>query len=175
MKTGSSFGWIGWLAAIITLAIAAYFGNHDFQLQQQLSQDRSQIAQLSAQAQRAQELTDALTSPDARHITLTESKQPALPSGHAVYLEKQGALVLLASHLRSIATNKTYELWLMPTGGKVPIPSGLFRPDARGNGSVVLPNLPAGSPARSFVVTIEDAQGATTPTLPIVLAGEANN
>jgi hypothetical protein len=174
MKTGSNFGWIGWLAAVITLAIAAYFGNHTFVLQQHLNQDREQIAQLSAQAQHAQVLIDALTSPDARQVTLTENRQSAQPNGHTIYLAKQGALVFLASHLRSIATDKTYELWLIPADGKAPIPAGLFRPDAKSNGSIVLPNLPAGITAKSFSVTIEDAQGATTPTLPIVLAGSLN-
>jgi anti-sigma-K factor RskA len=170
-RTGSRFGWVGWLAAAATLAIAAYLGNHNFQLQQQINQDKGEIAQLSAQAQRAQELMDTLTSPDAQQVTLTESKQSAQPSGHAVYLQKSGTLVFVASHLRPVAADKTYELWLIPADGKAPIPAGLFRPDAKGSGSVVLPNLPAGVAAKAFGVTIEDAQGATTPTLPIVLAG----
>ncbi|WP_446744504.1 anti-sigma factor [Silvibacterium acidisoli] len=169
--TGSRFGWVGWLVAVATLAVAAYLGNHNLQMQQQLNQDRGEIAQLSAQAQRAQELMEALTSPEAQQVTLTESKQSAQPNGHAVYLKKSGTLVFVASHLHPIAADKTYELWLIPADGKAPIPAGLFRPDTRGSGSVVLPNLPTGVAAKAFGVTIEDAQGANTPTLPIVLAG----
>jgi len=36
----------------------------------------------------------------------------------------------------------------------------------------VLPSLPTGVEAKAFGVTIEDAQGATTPTMPIVMSGQ---
>jgi anti-sigma-K factor RskA len=52
------------------------------------------------------------------------------------------------------------------------MPAGLFRPDASGSASVVLPTLPQGVEAKAFGVTIEDAQGSATPTLPIVMAGQ---
>ncbi len=168
---GSRFGWLGWVAAAATLAIAAYLGNNNFKLQQQVTQDGSQIAQLSAQSERAQELMDALTSPAAKQVTLTESKQPLQPVGHARYVQKTGALIFVASNLHPVASDKTYELWLIPANGKAPIPAGLFRPDANGSASVVLPTLPQGVEAKAFGVTIEDAEGATTPTLPIVMAG----
>ncbi len=129
---GSRFGWLGWVAAAATLAIAAYLGNNNFKLQQQVTQDGSQIAQLSAQSERAQELMDALTSPAAKQVTLTESKQPLQPVGHARYVQKTGALIFVASNLHPVASDKTYELWLIPANGKAPIhgravPSGCER------------------------------------------------
>ena len=78
----------------------------------------------------------------------------------------------MASNLRPVPENKTYELWLIPANGKAPMPAGLFRPDASGSASVVLPTLPQGVEAKAFGVTIEDAQGSATPTLPIVMAGQ---
>jgi anti-sigma-K factor RskA len=63
-------------------------------------------------------------------------------------------------------------LWLIPANGQAPIPAGLFRPDASGSASLVLPPLPKDVDAKAFGVTIEDARGATTPTLPIVLSGQ---
>jgi hypothetical protein len=48
----------------------------------------------------------------------------------------------------------------------------MFRPDGRGNASVIMPPLPKGIAAKAFGVTVEDEGGATTPTMPIVLAGE---
>lgn len=170
-KRGFGFGWLGWVTALAAMAVAFYFGNHSFQMQQQLNKDRSDIVQLSAQAARAQELTDALTSPAAKQVTLTETKQPAQPVGHATYLPSKGALIFVASNLRKVAPNKTYELWLIPANGKAPMPAGLFRPDATGSASVVLPQLPEGVEAKAFGVTIEDAQGSATPTLPIVMSG----
>jgi hypothetical protein len=170
-RRGFGFGLLGWVIALAAIAVAFYLGNRGFQLQQQLNNDRADIAQLSAQAARAQELTDALTSPAARQVTLTETKQPAQPVGHATYLPSKGALIFVASNLHPIKPDKTYELWLIPANGKAPIPAGLFRPDATGSASVVLPQLPEGVEAKAFGVTIEDAQGSSTPTLPIVMSG----
>jgi hypothetical protein len=170
-KSGFVFGWLGWATAVAAMAVAAYFGNHSVQLQEQLNKDRGDITQLSAQAERAQELTDALTSPAAKQVTLTESKQPAKPVGHATYLPSKGALIFVASNLHPVAPNKTYELWVIPANGQAPIAAGLFRPDATGSASVVLPQIPTGVEAKAFGVTVEDAQGSQTPTLPIVLSG----
>ncbi|MGA7857108.1 MAG: anti-sigma factor, partial [Terracidiphilus sp.] len=64
-------------------------------------------------------------------------------------------------------------LWVIPANGNAPIPAGLFRPDAAGNASVVLPPLPKGVPAKAFGVTVEKAEGSATPTAPIILAGAA--
>ena len=166
------FGWLGWVVAAAALALAAYLAYSNVQLERKISENRGQIAQLAAQAGRAQELTDALTSPAARRVTLTESRQTAHPVGHATYLPQRGALIFVASNLRPLATDKTYQLWLIPADGKAPIPAGLFRPDAGGNASVILPPLPVGVEAKAFGVTIEDAQGSATPTLPIVMTGQ---
>jgi hypothetical protein len=170
-KRGFGFGWLGWVTAVVAIAVAAYLGNRSVDLEQQLNKDRSDITQLSAQAARAQELTDALTSPEAKQVTLTETKQAARPVGHATYLPGKGALIFVASNLHPVAPAKTYELWLIPANGKAPIPAGLFRPDSTGSASVVLPPIPLGVEAKGFGVTIEDAQGSQTPTLPIVLSG----
>ena len=170
--TGFGLGWLGWAAALAMLAVAAYLGYGNHQLQQQLSEDRGQIARLTASANRAEELTEALTSPAAKQVTLTETKRPDQPVGHATYLPAKGALIFVASNLRPVPENKTYELWLIPANGKAPMPAGLFRPDASGSASVVLPTLPQGVEAKAFGVTIEDAQGSATPTLPIVMAGQ---
>jgi hypothetical protein len=61
---------------------------------------------------------------------------------------------------------------VIPTSG-APIPAGLFRPDASGSGSVVLPAIPQGVTAKAFGITIENAGGASTPTAPILLSGAA--
>ena len=82
-------------------------------------------------------------------------------------------MILEANNLDALPADKTYELWVIPANGKAPIPAGLFRPDAAGNASVVLPELPKGVPAKAFGVTVEKASGSDTPTAPILLAGAA--
>ncbi len=170
----SSFGGRGWIIAVIaaiTAVVLVYLAYHSFQLQHQLDVERGQITALSAQAARAQKLMDALTSPQAKLITLTETRRPAQPVAHASYVEHSGALVFIASNLRPIPSDKTYELWLIPAHGEAPIPAGLFRPDSTGAASVVLPPVPVGIDVKVVAVTIERAQGSPTPTLPIVMAG----
>lgn len=178
-KPASGFGWLawfGWVVAAVAIVCAIYLGYRGFALQRQLENTKGQIAQLTAaQAQYEQELLDlkdALASPDAKQVTLTETRHPEQPVGHANYLAKTGTLIFVATNLHPIPHTKTYELWLIPANGKAPVPAGLFRPDDSGSGSVVLPPIPKGIDAKAFRVTIEIASGSQTPTLPIVMAGE---
>jgi anti-sigma-K factor RskA len=106
-------------------------------------------------------------------VTLTKGKTTAVPQGRATYVASKGALIFTASNLEPLQPGKTYELWLIPAAaGESPIPAGTFRPDERGNASVIMPPLTKGVEAKAFGVTVEDEGGATVPTLPIILAGE---
>ena len=164
---------IPWAAAFALLALAGYLGNQNQRLNQLLSGDKGQIAQLSAEAAHAQEVLDTLTSPAAKQVTLTEGKGAPAPTGRTSYLPDKGALVFVGNNLRPIPEGKSYELWVIPADGKAAIPAGIFRPDDHGSASVVLPKLPEGVPAKAFAVTIENAEGAAAPTMPIVLSGAA--
>ncbi len=144
---------------------------------------RSLNGQLALQAQllehqqqanaRAQMVMDLLSAPTAQHIVLTAAKAKPAPMAKAVYMASKGALLMQASNLDPLPGNKTYELWVIPMKGGAPMPAGMFRPDAAGNASVVMPDMPKGIEAKAFGVTIENAGGSTTPTMPIVLAGAA--
>jgi hypothetical protein len=166
---------IPWAAACAALILAGYVGHQNQKLNDLLNGDKGQIATLSAEAARArdaaQRMTDLFRSPEAKQVTLTEGKGTPPPTGHTSYLADKGALFFVGNNLRPIPADKTYELWVIPANGKAPIPAGLFRPDDKGQASVVLPPLPAGVPAKAFGVTIENAAGSTTPTMPIVLVG----
>jgi anti-sigma-K factor RskA len=116
---------------------------------------------------------EVLTAPTAQHVVLTAGKAAPVPSARVVYLASRGGLIFEASNMGPLPESKTYELWVIPASGKAPIPAGLFRPDATGNASVVMPQIPEGVEAKAFGVTIEGAEGSETPTLPIVLAGAA--
>ncbi|QNI34060.1 anti-sigma factor [Alloacidobacterium dinghuense] len=171
-RSGNWFSGLGWAAAAAALLFAAYMGNTSHNLRQQLDSQRDQNAQLANQVSRSQQILDVLTSRTAKRVTLTEVKAAAQPTAHVIYEKDKGALIFVASDLRPVHADKTYELWLIPANGQAPIPAGLFRPDANGTASVVLPPLPTGVDAKAFGVTVEDAQGVTTPTLPIVMSGQ---
>ncbi len=164
---------IPWAAAFALLVLAGYLGNQKQKLNELLNNDKGEIGKLSAEAARADEVLETLTSPAAKQVTLTEGKGVPPPTGRTSYLADKGALVFVGNNLKPIPAGKTYELWIIPADGKAPIPAGLFRPDDHGSASVVLPKLPVGVPAKAFGVTIENAEGATSPTMPIVLSGAA--
>ncbi len=170
--SGNWFSGLGWAAAAAALLFAAYMGNNAHNLRQQLAAERDQVQQLSGQASRAQQILDVLTSRTAKRVALTEVKATMQPTAHVVYEKDKGALIFVASNMHPVQANKTYELWLIPANGQAPIPAGLFRPDVNGSASVVLPPLPTGIDAKAFGITVENAEGSTTPTLPIVMSGQ---
>jgi hypothetical protein len=163
--------WIGWLAAAASIFFAFSLQQKVRVLNDQLVQQRQAIEQQTAANARAQQVLDVLTAPGAKRVLLTAAKAKPEPTGRAIYLAETGGLVFQANDLGQLAENKTYELWVIPANGQAPIPAGLFRPDAAGSASVVLPPLPRGVPAKAFGVTIEKAEGSSTPTAPILLVG----
>jgi hypothetical protein len=163
--------WIGWLAAAASLLFALSLQQKVKTLNDELGNQRALAAQQAAANARAQQVLDVLTAPAARHVLLTAARTKPEPTGRAVYLEATGGLVFQANDLGQLAENKTYELWVIPANGQAPIPAGLFRPDASGSASVLLPPLPKMIAAKAFGVTIEKAEGSATPTAPIILAG----
>jgi hypothetical protein len=177
-RRGMGFmGWAGWAVAA-GVAVAA-----GLQYQQRQAVERNlavesakltQTTESSAQAQQVlQTLTDATAMQVSLHVPATKGAPVKLdPEAHAVYVPSKASLVFVASHLDPLQPAKTYELWLLPEqAGMAPIPAGLFKPDASGNASVVMPALPRGVAAKGFGVTVEDEGGAQKPTAPIVLAG----
>jgi hypothetical protein len=163
--------WIPWVAAAAMIVVAVSLGLKNRNLSEQLQQQSERAASQAAASRHAQEVLDVLTAPAAQHVLLTTAKTRPAPSARAVYLASSGSLILQASNLDPLPENKTYELWVIPADGAAPIPAGLFRPDAAGSASLVLPQLPKGVAAKAFGVTIEKATGSDTPTAPIVLSG----
>jgi hypothetical protein len=170
--TSPQRAWIPWAIAAALACVSVFLGVKNNTLNQELGEASSKIASESAESAKARQVVDVLTSDSAQRVLLTANKTSAEPTGRAVYLAESGSLIFQANHLKMLATDKTYELWVIPVSGK-PIPAGLFRPDAAGNACVILPLLPKGVPAKAFGVTVENSEGASTPTAPIILAGAA--
>jgi hypothetical protein len=163
--------WPAWLAAAAMLLVSIGLGVKMRTLSRQLDATSQALAAQAVESRHAHEVLDLLTAPAAQHVLLTAGKTQPAPSARAVYLAARGALVLEASNLKPLPANKTYELWVIPASGAAPVPAGLFQPDAAGSASVIMPQIPPGVSAKAFGVTIENAGGSATPTLPIVLAG----
>jgi hypothetical protein len=169
--------WTGWGIAACLAVVAGMQVDQRKAVQQDLSVATAQLGQSAEQTAHAKQVVDTLRDVTAMnvalHVPLNAGAVPKLdPEGHATYQANTGALVFVADHLDPLQPQKTYELWLLPaTAGEAPIPAGLFKPDANGNASVVMPALPKGVTAKGFGVTVEHDGGSKTPTAPIVLAG----
>jgi anti-sigma-K factor RskA len=173
-QSRSPMAWLPW-AAVAALVIAVVsLGVKNNSLHEQLRDQSGLMDHLVTNTSHAQQVLEVLTAPSAQRATLTASKTPVAPTGRAVYLADRGGLIFQANNLEPLPANKTYELWVVPANSPAPIPAGLFRPDATGTASVVLPPLPKGVPARAFAITIERAEGSATPTAPIILSGAAS-
>jgi anti-sigma-K factor RskA len=163
--------WVPWVTAAAMAIVAISLGVQNLALNDELHDESTLVTNLAGQASRAQQVLEVLTAPTAQRVTLTEGKVPAQPTARATYLPERGGLILLATNLKPLPEGKTYELWVIPANGKAPVPAGLFRPDAAGSATLVLPQLASGIAAKAFGVTIENAAGSATPTAPIVLSG----
>jgi hypothetical protein len=177
-RRGMGFaGWAGWAIAAGLLVAGGWQFQQRQKLQIDLNGESAKLEQTSQSAASAQQVMQTLTDPSAMqvslHIPQTKGAPVKLdPEGHATYVPGKASLVFVASHLDPLQPAKTYELWLLPADATAaPIPAGLFRPDANGNASVVMPALPPGVAAKGFGVTVENEGGSQKPTAPIVLAG----
>lgn len=161
-----------WAIAAALAIACSILGYRTASLNDALDGESRLVAQLAPKASYAQQVLEVLNAPDAQRVTLAASKTPPAPTAHTVYLADRGALVMEASHLQPVPDDKAYELWVIPASGGAPIPAGTFRPNPQGYASVVLPRIPSGIPAKAFGITIENARGSATPTMPIILSGE---
>jgi anti-sigma-K factor RskA len=161
-----------WAIAACLAVACSILGYRTASLNDALDGESALVSNLAAKASRAQQVLEVLNAPNAQRVTLAATKTPPAPTAHAVYLAERGALMMEANNLKPLPAGKTYELWVIPASGTAPVPAGTFTPNGEGYASVVLPALPSGVPAKAFGITVENAGGSKTPTLPIVLSGE---
>ena len=163
--------WAGWAIAAGLAITASNFYRERNLLQSTVTGNAVQLARLTSDAAAARQLLDTMNDATALRVTLQKPLTAPIPQGRATYVASRGSLIFLASNMEPLLPYKVYELWIIPADGHDPMPAGTFHPDVRGNASVIMPNLPKGVEAKAFGITIEDEGGATTPTLPIIMAG----
>jgi anti-sigma-K factor RskA len=163
--------WSTALAASLAVLLMGV-GLDDMHKSVQLIPLRKQAQQGQLDSAQLSELMELLTSPQAKRVALHAGPVTAPPpEGRVVYAARTGKLLLTASNLHPLPAGKIYELWILQPDGKKPLPAGTFAPDSAGNATMILADAPAGLKVQGFGVTIENAGGAETPTLPIVLSG----
>ena len=158
-------------AAVLLAAFGLMLWRENVGLRHRLEAAQQQSQQRSTDLERAKMVLDALTSSETSHFALVSTKAQAVPTARASYMQKTGTLVFTAQHLQPLPPQKTYQLWLIPASGSAPMPCGTFKPDARGNASIVMPMSEQKATPKMFAVTIEPEGGSQSPTMPIVMAG----
>jgi anti-sigma-K factor RskA len=169
-RASSRFWNFAWGAVAVALAIfAVYLWNSNKILQQELDQQEIATKQQMVLTERAHVLVALFSSPQTVTVNLAAKAPITTGSGRVVYNSKQGALIYEGT-LPPLAADKSYELWVIPQTGN-PIAAGVFSVDPHGDGSVVLPKIPAGVSAKAFAVTIEPTGGGAAPTGPMAQLG----
>jgi hypothetical protein len=163
--------WVGWAVAAGLAVAAGMLYQERNTLRTTVASQSGQLAHLTADAAAARQLMDTMNDPMAMHVTLQKPQTAPVPQARATYVADKGSLLFTASNMEPLLPYKVYELWLIPADGHDPIPAGTFHPDARGNANVIMPPMPKGIEAKAFGITVEDEGGATTPPMPIIMAG----
>jgi hypothetical protein len=133
----------------------------------ELRRVQSESAAQTRELARLNEAFAILNQPDARQVVFGGAT-PQPPRGR-VFLDPRRGVLLLASNLPPVPAGKTYEMWVIPKGGK-PVPAGLFQSAADGTAMHVRPGAVDVPGTAAVAVTVEQAAGATEPNLPPVFA-----
>jgi anti-sigma-K factor RskA len=152
---------VGWKYAAIALAAACvilgifalWAGTRNVYLRQQLAAARTDLRELRA-------AVSFMSRGDTRTVEFGGGEN--VPRGR-VFVSRTGGVVFIGSRLPSLASNRAFELWVVPSRG-APRPAGVFTADAFGESVDVAPSSVNTSGAAAIAVSIEPAQGSSAPT-----------
>ncbi|HEY6271151.1 MAG TPA: anti-sigma factor [Terriglobales bacterium] len=133
------------------------------QLEQALANEKQKYTTAKA-------VMDMLNNPNVQRMTLVSTSTLPTPQVKTYYQKKDGHVLLLATNLHSLPTDKSYQLWLIPMGGGAPMPAGIFRVEPDGSTMMMHTMETTGVEAKAFAITVEPLHGSPTPTMPIVMA-----
>ena len=168
--------WLGngrWAQVLCAVLAVSLFilGINYYRLLTQFRTYNGQAHEGEIESARMNELLDLLTSAKAKREDLRQT--PTLtppPEGHVMYSPEHGTLYFAGSNIPSLPVGKSYELWILRGNHQSPIAVGTFTPDNNGFATLIPPPLQEGLTIQGYVVTVEDAVGATTPTQPYVIS-----
>ena len=155
------------LAAVLgVVALGAW----NVQLQNQYNQLQNDVTALAAYRDGVVEVLDSAAEPGAQLALLSAEEGGA--SGLAA-VAPDGRVALVMRDLAPTTGTQVYETWVIGADG-APIPVGGFVVRADGTASFTASQAPVAEGV-TIAVTLEPAEGATTPTLPIIAAGVAQS
>lgn len=163
-RWASVFGRPAWTAAAIAAALALVaLGAWNLQL-------RDELAGLTAYRNGVIEVLEQAAEPDAQLAVLAAPDGGDGPSGLAA-VAADGSVALVMRDLAPTSGAQVYEAWLI-AGSGAPVPIGGFRVGTDGSAAFATAHDSLGSGV-TVALTLEPGPGATTPTAPVIAAGQA--
>ncbi len=156
-----------WNFAVIALA-AACLALAAFSVVSRLAMRhmQTQLAMLETERDQLRSAVQILSRPETRTVEFGRTENVA----HGrVLVNRHGGLVFVGSQLPQLASNQTFELWLVPASGATPQPAGLFRPNEAGDSVHVSPTAVDARTTKAIAVSIEPRQGSSAPTTKPIL------
>ena len=145
-------------ACIALLALSLWSG-------WQAARTREQLAALRDERDQLRTALEMMGRSETR--TVQFGRTGDMPHGR-VFVNPRSGLVFVGSQLPQLASDRTFELWLIPRTG-APRPAGLFRPNAAGR-SVNISSIPVDvSETKAVAVSVEPQEGSSAPTTTPVL------
>jgi len=121
---------------------------------------RDQVAELQHERNELRAALAVLSEPQTRAVQFGIAENG--PHGR-VFLNRSGGVVFVGSQLPEVASDRTFELWVIPARG-APRPAGVFRGNTAGNFVDVAPRHVNTSDAQAVAVSIEPLGGSPAPT-----------
>ncbi len=129
------------------------------------------VRTIEAQLAEKRNLADFLSSADTSTVILAGTNEAPKARLKLVYDRKSGRAILFGYDMPPPPAGKAYQIWFI-TGGK-PLAGRVFDPGAAGHGWWPEQVPPDGRDAAVFAVTLEPADGVSSPTGPMFLKSVA--
>jgi Anti-sigma-K factor rskA, C-terminal/Putative zinc-finger len=157
-------------AAVLLLAFAGALWL--LQLNQQLTAEQNQVAELQQLLIQQRKEIEWLRDPSVQLALLTGLGSVPHAKGKMLWNPSVSRGMFYANYLPPVSAEKSYQLWVIGDGG--PVSAGVFYPGRDGNAVVTITRIAgAAKGALQFAVTIEPRGGVPKPTGSMVLAGKA--
>jgi anti-sigma-K factor RskA len=125
---------------------------------------RGRISALTQERDQLRSAVEVLSRPDTRMVQFGNNNA----ARGRVFLSQNGGVVIAGSQLPQIASDKTFQLWLIPATG-APRPAGIFRANAAGEFVNVVPGPLNLCGIHAVAVSVEPRQGSPAPTTTPIL------
>jgi anti-sigma-K factor RskA len=149
----------GLAAACIALLVFSLWSGR------QAASMRDQLAALRGERDQLRAALEIMGRSETRTVQFGRTED--VPHGR-VFVNPRSGLVFVGAQLPQLASDRTFELWLIPRAG-APRPAGLFRPNVAGR-SVNVSSIPVdASETKAVAVSVEPREGSSAPTTTPIL------